>query len=238
MDLEVYIFGLPIREQLDKFELSKRDEKYRMVVTSRVNNMYFREGQLDIAQSNNILSTIFDFIEKNRIVSLKFNIIRFEDETFIHLGNLIVKSNLQFLEFIDSTNKLNSIIMPFILQSKIKSLCWNDSASYEFAFKVEELKYFTDNIENNYYLQIVDLPDKSQSVDEYLVRNKKIAYSRFRNTITLLLINRFGTLKFIPVDVFRIIAKKYYFDFIKNQLFFVFHLHYKNYNNHYFIHTY
>ena len=84
MNLEVYIFGLPIREQLDKFELSKRDEKYRMVVTSRVNNMYFREGQLDIAQSNNILSTIFDFIEKNRIVSLKFNIIRFEDETFIH----------------------------------------------------------------------------------------------------------------------------------------------------------
>ncbi len=128
--------------------------------------------------------------------------------------------------------------MPFILQSKIKSLCWNDSASYEFAFKVEELKYFTDNIENNYYLQIVDLPDKPQSVDEYLVRNKKIAEQRFRNTITLLLINRFGTLKFIPVDVFKLIAKLYYFGFIKNQLFFVFHLHYKNYNNHYFIHTY
>jgi hypothetical protein len=109
--------------------------------------------------------------------------------------------------------------MPFILQSKIKSLCWNDSASYEFAFKVEELKYFTDNIENNYYLQIVDLPDKSQSVDEYLVRNKKIAETRFRNTIILLLINRFGTLKFIPVDVFKIIAKKYYFDFIKNLFF-------------------
>lgn len=212
--LNVHI-GLSVKEQLDSFEL--RGVNYCIFVTPGQNS---ENVKLDIAQANNILSTIFYFMEENKIVSLKIYKIRFENETYMHLGNLIQKSNLQSLGFIDSINKSESIIMPFILQSKLKSLNWSESGSFEFAFRVEELKHFTDNMENNYYLQIVDLPGMTQSVNEYLARNKQIADSRFRNTITLLLINRFGTLKFIPVDVFRIVAKKYYFNFIKN-LFFI-----------------
>lgn len=214
MDLEVYVFGPPIREQLHAFELSKRGKKYNMVVTSKVDNKYLYEGVIDIAQANKILSTIFYFIEENRIVSLRFDTIRFDRETLVHLGNLIQNSNLQFLRFVSFVNDTDSNIMPFIFQSKIKSIGWYN---HIVPIKQKELKYLSANIHNNYYLQNIVIKgyDKSEC-DEYLVRNQKIAETRFRNTITLLLINRFGTLKFIPVDVFRIIAKKFYFGFIES----------------------
>lgn len=222
MDLEVYIYGPPIREQLDNFKLNGKGVKYHMVVTLAKNIEFYTlrdEVEIDdkIIWANNYLSTIFDFMKNNNIVSLKFKKIKFEKETFMHLGGLIKNSNLQMFTFIDSSNKYQSdninIIMPFILQSKIKSFsCLNF-----LALNINEVNYLCQNIHNNYYLQNFAIEHYNiNECDYYLARNKKIAENRFRNTITLLLINRFCALKFIPVDVFRIIAKKYYFDFIDN----------------------
>ena len=225
-NLEIRI-GLPVVEQLNNFKNLQKNVNYcisvELISGLDERNIYFILGNniLDelVEQSNIELLAIFNFIHENKIKGLKFYKIHFMYGTYVFLANLIQCSNLQYLTFngIPSETNFKAIIMPAIFRSKLKSFNWIDSNVNNY-----EIEYLYDNIQNNYYLQSIIITKLSlmmKKINKYCLRNESIAFNRFHKTILLLLINRFGTLKFIPVDVFRIIAKKYYFDFISDAKF-------------------
>lgn len=230
------LIGLPIIEQLKLFKFYKNNEYCLCVelfsgLDKRTLEIFVEENKMKelIEQSNDELFTIFEFINKKKIKHIKFYKMCFAEETFIFLGYLIEKSNLRYCTFDNVPSKLefDLIIMPVILRSKLKSFNWINSS---ISRKEIEFLYFHDNIQNNKYLQQITINDansyvsnrKAQKyyIDVILERNKHLASRRYVNTITLLLINRFGYLSFIPVDVFRLIAKKYYDNFILTFSFF------------------
>lgn len=226
MDLIVRIGHEPVKEQLDNFVFDKKtkyslllelsDRKIRDVNKLESNNTL---DNIEI-QSINELSLIFNFINYHKIQILKIYDIQFTIYLYNKLGFEIENSCLHHLMFfrvwcIDYIN-----IMPYILRSNLKSMSWINCRVTSL-----ELNYEIKHIEQNYTLQEMNYLNSNAEIpkgynylpiSKYYNRNKLIAKQRFRNTITLLLINRFGTLKFIPVDVFRIIAKIYYINFIKN----------------------
>lgn len=232
MDLIVRIGHEPVKEQLDNFVLDKKkkyslmlelsDDEIRDVSTLKNNNTL---DSIEI-QSIDELSHIFKFINLHKIRILKIYNIKFTIYLYNKLGFEIQHSCLHHLLFFKVWCIENKIdIIPYIMRSNLKSMSWINCRVTSLELNSEK-KYITDNYtlqEINYLNSNAEIPKGYNylPIKEYYTRNKQIASCRFLNTMTLLLINRFGTLKFIPVDVFRIIAKKYYFDFIdnyKNQL--------------------
>ncbi len=227
MDLIVRIGHEPVKQQLDNFVLDKK-KKYSLMLELSDNeirdlNTLENNNKLDIIEIQSIdeLSLIFNFINFHEIRMLKINNIQFSIYLYNKLGFEIQNSCLHHLSFFNVwCLDIKIDIMPYIMRSNLKSMSWINCRVTSLELNSEK-NYIADNYtlqEMNYLNSNAEIPKGYNylPIKKYYTRNKKNAKRRFRNTITLLLINRFGTLKFIPVDVFRLIAKKYYFDFIKN----------------------
>jgi len=226
-DLTVKI-GQPVQAQLDNFVIKKK-QSYRLCIelikTSQFHMMSNHNvTTLDalIEESNAELVTIFNYIKLNQIKKLQLTEMAFLGETWRLLGSLIQYSDLYFVIFdkVNCSSGTTSFI-PYIICSKLKSFTWvNSFISDGEISDIMILSY------KNYYLQniMITNSEKLKPVNLHthyisynLERNHGVATDRFITVILLLLSNRFcknSILSMIPVDVFRIIAKIVYNNFI------------------------
>jgi len=205
-------------------ELADRDIRNpeTLIIQNKLNNA--------IDESEADLITLFDFIKYYNIKLLKFNDITLTSHIWVLLGKLIELSNLEYFVFIKCfCQNDNFAFTPFIMRSKLKSMTWIDCR-----INKDDIRFENKMIKNNYYLQEIKYINSGliQHISEYVDyknnklfynRNIQLAKERFRITIFILLINRFSYKKYnnknllsdIPVDVFRIISKLFYHNFLE-----------------------